>query len=213
MTEAPTFKIEIIARICDLSERHLRRLVKEGVLSGPAKKGQWPITNVSEYIRHLRGDADGAGTVGVNDAHKHRTRLLKEQADKLELENELTRGKLVDMEKCVAVFGSFVDGIQKNVLSIPSKVGPLAANETDPAVCEAITDKFLRETLTDISQYDPANDPQLKNVVGADAGNVPGDRPKGKTPAAPKSKRVGGRKKKTQPRGKRRTRPVDNKSG
>ena len=74
MAESPTFPVAVVAKICGLSERQIHRLVKEKTLSGPSSRGQWPITNVTEYIEHLRMiQADGG-----KDAHAQKTRLLKE---------------------------------------------------------------------------------------------------------------------------------------
>jgi len=82
----------------DLSERHVRRLVKQGVLPGSKGHGGYNLDDCRlAYIRYLRtqgqlskpagGEEDDQGL----DAEAQRARLLKEQADAQAMKNAVTR--------------------------------------------------------------------------------------------------------------------------
>ena len=82
MSEIPGYPIATIAKLLDLSERHVRKLSDEGVLIRPeGRGGRWPITNVTLYIRYLRERAFGAN-VSETDLHTEKIRIAKNTADK-----------------------------------------------------------------------------------------------------------------------------------
>lgn len=198
MNDAPTFKIGIIARVCDLSERHLRRLVKEGILSGPSKSREWPITNVTDYIHHLRGEGASGGS---NDAHFHKVRKLKEEADKLEMENAEKRGLLAPVDQVAILWGALFGNLKTRLVGLGAKLGPVIAPENRAPVCQSIIDDEIYEALFELADYDPATDPAL--TPGANSGGE--ESGGGVAPAAKaKHKRVGRRGKAVKPRGKRR---------
>ena len=53
MAEIPSYPIAVMAKLLDLSERHVRRLADEKVLKKPERNKGWEITNVTLYIRYL----------------------------------------------------------------------------------------------------------------------------------------------------------------
>ena len=168
MNDGPTFKVGIIARVCDLSETHLRRLVKEGVISGPSKRGQWPITNVTEYIHHLRGQGAAGSS---NDGHFHKIRKLKEEADKLEMENAEKRGLLAPVDQMALVWGAMLGNLKNRLLGMGAKLGPVIAPESRAPVCQTMIDGEIHEALIDLADYDPETDPAL--IPGAGNGDTP----------------------------------------
>jgi phage terminase Nu1 subunit (DNA packaging protein) len=206
LTDTPTFKSDVIAKLCGLSDIHLRRLVKDGILSKPQRRGAWPISMVTEYIEYLRD----ISTTGTMDARAHKLRLLIAQADKAEMEIAEKQGEVVDVAQVGKIWGGLVDTVKKKVLAMGPKLGPLVANESKPVVCRDIIDKVAHDALTEISEYDPDSDRNLSSGVKAGGDGGP---KRGKAAAKTDNKRVGGRGKKVKSRGKRRAGKVDNRKG
>lgn len=114
-----TFPAKTIATFLGLSIARVGQLAKEGTISKQAN-GRYLPSAITEYVEWLRSKAfgKGAGGTGIqNDANVERARLLKEQADKEEMNNQLRRGELApvsDMQaamsqvyaKQVAIFES-----------------------------------------------------------------------------------------------------------
>ena len=147
MTESPTFPAAVIAKICGLSERQIHRLVKEKTLSGSSSRGQWPITNVTEYIEHLRAiRADGG-----EDGYAQKTRLLKEQADKIAMSNALARRDQITVgefhQMMVASFGR----VRAKLLALPSKMAPLVMSAKTAAEAQALLRDAVHDALEELS--------------------------------------------------------------
>jgi len=82
----------------DLSERHVRRLVRQGVLPGSKGHGGYNLDDCRlAYIRYQRTQNQMSHPIGGGeegdylDPDAERARLLKEQADAQAMKNEITR--------------------------------------------------------------------------------------------------------------------------
>ena len=86
MSDIPSYPSATISKLLDITDRHLRRLVTDGILiRDDGKRGRYPITNVTLYIKYLRERAFG-NEAKETDLQTERTRLAKAQADRTEME-------------------------------------------------------------------------------------------------------------------------------
>ena len=79
MAEIPNYPIAVIAKLLDLSERHVRRLADDNILKKPEKNKGWEITNVTLYIRYLRERAFGKD-ISTTDLHNGRRQRLSRES-------------------------------------------------------------------------------------------------------------------------------------
>ena len=72
MPTVPTYPIALVVKIMGIDEHTIRRLARAGVLTRPTVRGEWPITIVAEYIRHVesqqRDDIDDTAEISPTAA-------------------------------------------------------------------------------------------------------------------------------------------------
>lgn len=84
-----------IAEHLDISERRVRELASEWAIdSRELSLDAWRV----RYLRHLREMAAGRAAAGDLDLAEQRARLAKEQADRIAMQNALTRKELAPAE-------------------------------------------------------------------------------------------------------------------
>ena len=144
----PTYKLQVIATICDCTERHLRDLAKKGHITNPGPRKEWPITAVTEYIAYLRNRAyqGGGGTL-----QEERARLAKEQADKLEMENAAKRGELLHSEDVLKSWGGLITNARQALLSMSRRLSPVICHKEESEIEDAIESE-VRTILGDLAE-------------------------------------------------------------
>lgn len=108
---------------------------------------------VLHYCSHLREIA--AGRVKSDeelDYTKERARREKESADKLEMENEVTRGSLVFAEDVEKAWGEEFTRVKNRLLAAEAKLAPLMVGIKAPAEAQSIIGSVVREALDELSQ-------------------------------------------------------------
>lgn len=84
-----------IAEHLDISERRVRELATEwGIDSRQHTLSEWRL----RYLRKLREEAAGRAATGDLDLVVERARLAKAQADRIEMQNAVTRNELAPVE-------------------------------------------------------------------------------------------------------------------
>lgn len=129
-----------------------------------------------------------------------RTRLASAQAEKTELEVEVIKGSLIPSESVEAVVNNMISSFRSKMLSLPTKAAPSVVQMADVAEAEELLRGFVYEALTELSNYDSEQYSTSDDKQGGKASGAASDTD---------SKPVGGLKKKTVKRGKRRTRTVE----
>jgi len=146
--ETPYLPIEVLAKLLGLDVFALKELRKKKIVKAPARRSQWPVSVVTEYVEYLRQLA--AGDIS-EDAHAQRTRLLKEQADKLEMENALTRNSVVEAAAIEKVWFQITQMIKARFIELPAHVAPMVVGEIKPSVVKAIIEKEVFNSLNELS--------------------------------------------------------------
>ena len=139
----------------------------------------------------LDGTARKATTGGVligSDYDTERTRKMKADADIAEITLAKVQGELCKTEDVVKAWESVLHACKAKLLSMPTKVSPVVANETDTATIKQLLEDQIREALDELANYQPTVDPV--NTGSAAGATGSGDETANTAPA-PKRGRVG----------------------
>lgn len=117
-----------------------------------------------------------------------RTRKINAEAEIAELDLAKIRGTLCLTDDVVKAWETVLHACKAKFLSLPTKVAPIVANESDVAIIKDHLENAIREALLELSNYQPAIDPV--NTGSASTESIAGDEAPD-APAAPKRGRVG----------------------
>lgn len=88
-----------------------------------------------------------------------RTRKLSAEAEIAELELAKIRGTLCMTEDVVKAWESVLHACKAKFLSLPTKVAPVVANESDTSKVKNVIEQAIREALSELANYQPEIDP------------------------------------------------------
>lgn len=148
-------------QLVDITQQAVSDLFARGVLTPGASAQAW----LHEYTRHLREIAAGRQSAGGGDLVAERTRLAKEQADRIALQNAITKrelvpaGVLVELVSGIAaqvavIFDALPGKIRREVPDLPSPALDAIARELAKGR-NAVADMKI-ESLLDESTDGPA---------------------------------------------------------
>ena len=170
MSKIPSYNVGTIAKLLDLSERHVRRLVSDGVLiRNDGKNGKYPITNVTLYVKYLRERAFGTAT-GETDIHTEKLRIARTTADKNEIELERIKESLIDVETVLKTWDELVYNIKSKLLNLPSKIAHQIIGVEDYPTAENLLKKEVYEALDELSRIKYKN--TEKSIMESDSKEV-----------------------------------------
>jgi len=143
-----------IANALNLSTRRIHQLKAEGLPT--VGKGQYELGPcMAWYIRYLQAALEKRGP-NVNpdtpDLLAEKTRLAREQGDKLSIENSIKRGELVYVSDVVSAWADHISSCRAKLLGLPTKIAPQLVNQTN---ANAIAGKLRDEidtALTELSE-------------------------------------------------------------
>lgn len=136
-----------LARVLGLSDRRIRALETEGVIS-KIKRGSYDLCeSVQSYIRYQVDLVKSRQATGSK--LEEETRLLKERADQVAMENEELRGEIIRITELMPLWQSLVAASRSRMLGIAS-----ATKSKHPDLdIDVVTtiDEIVRECLEDMS--------------------------------------------------------------
>lgn len=186
-----------LGRLLNISIQQAYNLANSGILP-KSDNGIWNLASCAHaYIKYLQGRA---GEERQNYALE-RTRLTKAQADKTELELQVLRAGVVHASTIETVWGRMTGAARARLLALPYRLAQAALAATDFQTIEASATALITEALLELHDYNPAD--YLPSTDSA------GRRLAVETAADPDGKPVGRPRAKAQPRGQRRTGPVE----
>lgn len=94
---------------------------------------------------------DGDSEVSLSDEKK---RLARLQADKLEIEIATLKGQLLLFSDVEREMSDVVISFRAKMLSIPSKLAPELAMESNPMIIEERLRSEIKEALSELSRVD-----------------------------------------------------------
>tara|TARA_R110000868_G_scaffold313856_3_gene574874 strand:- start:10330 stop:10944 length:615 start_codon:yes stop_codon:yes gene_type:complete len=145
---------DVMMEILKITQPRLSQLVKDKLVT-KFDSGKYDLcTSVKQYIEFLRSRTI-PNSMSMNiDYHEERARLTKMQADKAEMEVEELAGSLAKVDDVVKEWESILMDVKGKLLSIPSKLAAIIADETNTAVIQELLDSYIRETLLELSMYE-----------------------------------------------------------
>ncbi|WP_211160133.1 terminase small subunit [Aromatoleum aromaticum] len=135
-------------------------LLARGVLTADGSGGQW----LHDYCAHLREIAAGRATNGDLDLAGERARLAKEQADKVAMQNAVTRGELAPVgliEEVLAKAGARAAKILDTIPGTIRRREPSLSADTIATIARDIAkvrNIAASVSLADLREDDQADD-------------------------------------------------------
>lgn len=138
---------KVVADWLGVSERRVRQLRDEGVIS-EARSGLYDLkATVSKYITYLGGSSR-------ETLNAERTKLTAEKRKAAEMENDLRRRVLLNTGEIEAAMKTVFLNIRSRMLTIPAKLSPvLESKNGDRDAIYSELEKAIREALEDLSNY------------------------------------------------------------
>ena len=122
-----------IAWICGVTSRSVRDWA-----DGPRNPDG--TYNAQEFVQWFITRA--TGTDAEREHANQRERLAAAQAEKVETENRVRRGELMDAQEMIAIWSDILAAVRAKFLSMPSKLGPqLVAIEDAGVIAERIREE------------------------------------------------------------------------
>ena len=122
---------------------------------------------MTKTVKPPRKPTTGGVIIG-SSYDEARTRKMNADAEIAELELARIRGTLCLTDDVVAAWESVLQASKAKFLALPTKIAPIAANETDVGIVKDLLDKHLREALAELANYQPQIDP-IKTAASVDA--------------------------------------------
>ena len=198
MNEKTTVSRSELADLLGMTGQAISDWVNKRVLT---KQGdRYPLReNVRAYIYHIK--SGGGSNGGLKDEQERLTRI---KADREEIKLRKETAELVEGEIVEKVWADMVGNAKAKLLALPTRAsGRLPVAPKDLAATKSILEDEVRETLTEIADYDPSkiieqlipeDDDEVDATTEAKGQRV--GRPK---KAAHQRKRSGGRKVENKP--------------
>lgn len=135
-----------LGSLAGVSARRIRQLAENGTL---ARTGQnkYPL---GESVRALLEDAAGSGS----EINRQRTRKIKADADRAELELALARKEIAPIEEMARVWQNVMAHIRINMLNIPGRVVTQILGETSETRLKTCLKNEIVLALTSATSVD-----------------------------------------------------------
>jgi len=147
-SKVKTINASDLAKILDISEVSVHELVKKNIIQKEGRGQFIPHKCIVYYIRHLREQAAGRGGTELTD---ERARLAKAQAERVEMENEVTKGNLIKIEDAQKEISSAVIACRARILSIPTTIAPFVITCETVAEVKSVIENACYEALNELS--------------------------------------------------------------
>ena len=142
-----------------VSQPVVAKLVAAGVFQPTGARGGLDLDACRRaYLGRLREEAAGRAAHGGADGEPEeldlvaeRARLAKEQADRIAMENDITRGSVVPVRDAIRITTEMVGKVRTRLLAIPSECALQAASARTAPQAEAVIRRAVIDALTELS--------------------------------------------------------------
>ena len=149
---------KVVADILDVTTRRVGQLCEEGILNKVKNGSFLLVPTIRNYIRYLKtkNDAEGSVDGDISEEYsKEHTLLEKAKREKAELEVALMKGKVHAGEDVEREMTKMLGAFRAKILSIPSKLAPRVAIQSDTTKIEDMIRDEVYAALKELSEYDP----------------------------------------------------------
>lgn len=139
------WKVSQLAEHLGISSNRVHQLANDGMFKRlDGKKASFDsVKSIRAYIEHLRGK--------TKSAVEEKARLDKLRADKIEMENQMTRGERIDTEAATAAWSKVMQAFRARTLVIPTKAAPLLVGTKSAGEAQDILQRLINEALRELS--------------------------------------------------------------
>lgn len=146
-----THSLSTIAKLLNLSERRVQQLATDGIIP-KGFKGQYDLIGcIRGYTLYLQKQLTQSD---FRDLKEEKTRLVKYQADKAQIDLAIVQGDAVlitDIEKQIS---DMISIVRARLLTLPNKLAPVVSVESEVNVVENIIKDGICEALTELANAD-----------------------------------------------------------
>ena len=148
--------VATVAKILNLTSTRVQQLAKDGIIP-KASHGQYElISSVTSYIKYLQERVPGGGGSKTSqDISTERARLLKAQADMVEIELAEKNAQLVAVGHVEMDWMGMVNACRSKLLAIPTKSAYQVAHLNDTHEIEKYLKRTIYEALEELAVYEP----------------------------------------------------------
>lgn len=165
-----TVPLKTIARVCNITERRVNQLVKEGVMPRH-ERGRYPfIRCVTGYIQYLQARVDGSGFKSP-DIEESKNRKLAAEAEMAELELAKGRREVMTIADHFKVVNILFDLLRTSLLALPTRLAPNLVTATDVKGIKSTLESDLDGILRELSASVVNSSRNMDRMVGADSGS------------------------------------------
>lgn len=146
-----------LSKMFNMTERHVRNIVAEGVI-GRVSHGRYDlIDTVSRYITFLKMASDGLDAESVEESLDYEKWLHeKAKREKAEIELAHIKREVHKSDEVEKVLNHMVMAFRSKMLSLPSKLALQLTTMNDANQIEALLERDVHQALKELSEYDPS---------------------------------------------------------
>lgn len=147
----------ILGDLIGVTERRIRQLAEEGVLSR-VSKGRYALHgSVKGYIVHLKTNRDLKEKEPEGDMDWDKEKAIHERVKREMAEMKLAqmRGELHRSTDVEQVMNDMLASFRTKILAMPSKLAPLLLARDDVNQIRSFVEKECTEALEELARYDP----------------------------------------------------------
>lgn len=146
--------VDAIAKALNLTTRRVHQLKAEGLPT--VGRGQYELGPcMAWYIRYLQNALEKRGP-NINpdtpDLLAEKTRLAREQGDKLAIENAISRGELVYADDVVNTWADHISSAKAKLLAMPTKLAPQLVNQSNANVIAGRISEEVDNALVELAE-------------------------------------------------------------
>lgn len=152
-TTMPAYPASTIAKLFNITERRVHQLVQERVLPKASRGNYELVSCVQGYIKYLRDRSLGSVDIDENNPNiaNERARLIKMQADKLAMEIDEEKGKLLDADKAIKAWDNLIARCRAVLLGIPNRLANQVVAINNAQEVAQLLKKAIYEALEELS--------------------------------------------------------------
>lgn len=153
MSNTSAYPASTIAKLFSITERRVHQLVQERVLP-KASRGDYELVScVQGYIKYLRERSLGSVDIEENNPNiaNERARLIKMQADRLAMEIDEEKGRLLDAERATRAWDNLIARCRAVLLWIPNRLANQILAINNAKEVAQLLKKAIYEALEELS--------------------------------------------------------------
>lgn len=158
-----------LAALLGMTPRNLQLLAEKGIAVRD-KRGSYDVcATVQNIINDLRSGTTDEGKDSKARWEEERARLTAARADKAELELAILKGDAVLMPDVETLTSEEYGALRLGLSQVPNALARKVAQESDPAVCQAIMADGIEAQLRVLTADQPGGRrPRTRHLPGAD---------------------------------------------